>query len=65
MTDSLGLRTKFAVLTRSTGTSVQPEFDSMRPLEVTNGINRVAIPNIPLIRHQVRIGGFGRLLERH
>ena len=48
MTDSLGWRRKFAVLVPSTNTSVQPEFDSMRPAGVTNHISRIRIPNIPL-----------------
>jgi len=48
MTDSLGWRKKFAVLIPSTNTSVQPEFDDMRPAGVTNHISRIRIPNIPL-----------------
>lgn len=48
MTDSLGWRRKFAVLIPSTNTSVQPEFDAMRPPGVTNHISRIRIPNIPL-----------------
>ena len=48
MTDSLGWRQKFAVLIPSTNTSVQPEFDGMRPPGVTNHISRIRIPNIPL-----------------
>jgi maleate isomerase len=48
MTDSLGWRQKLAILVPSTNTSVQPEFDSMRPLGVTNHISRIRIPNIPL-----------------
>ena len=48
MTDSLGFRKKFAVLIPSTNTSVQPEFDAMRPVGVTNHISR--------IRHQSRDG---------
>jgi maleate isomerase len=48
MTDSLGFRQKFAVLIPSTNTSVQPEFDAMRPVGVTNHISRIRIPNIPL-----------------
>ncbi len=48
MTDSLGWRQKFAVLVPSTNTSVQPEFDDMRPVGVTNHISRIRIPNIPL-----------------
>lgn len=31
MTDSLGWRAKFAVIAPSTNTSVQPEYDDMRP----------------------------------
>ncbi|WP_421956452.1 maleate cis-trans isomerase family protein [Polaromonas sp.] len=48
MTDSLGWRRKYAVLIPSTNTSVQPEFDSMRPAGVTNHVSRIKIPNIPL-----------------
>lgn len=48
MHDSLGWRHKFAVLIPSTNTSVQPEFDAMRPAGVTNHISRIRIPNIPL-----------------
>ncbi len=48
MGDSLGWRQKFAVLVPSTNTSVQPEFDAMRPAGVTNHISRIRIPNIPL-----------------
>lgn len=48
MTDSIGWRQKFAVLIPSTNTSVQPEFDAMRPAGVTNHISRIRIPNIPL-----------------
>jgi len=48
MTDSLGWRQKFAVLVPSTNTSVQPEFDDMRPVGVTNHISRIRIPNISL-----------------
>lgn len=48
MTDSLGSRSKFAVLIPSTNTSVQPEFDGMRPPGVTNHVSRIRIPNDPL-----------------
>ena len=48
MTDSLGWRRKFAVLIPSTNTSVQPEFDGMRPPGVTNHVSRIRIPNAPL-----------------
>lgn len=48
MTDTLGWRRKFAVLIPSTNTSVQPEFDAMRPEGVTNHVSRIRIPNNPL-----------------
>ena len=46
MVDSLGYRAKFAVLAPSTNTSVQPEFDDMRPRGVTNHFSRIFIPNM-------------------
>ena len=45
MTDSLGHRAKFGVLAPSTNTSVQPEFDAMRPRGVTNHHSRLIIPD--------------------
>jgi maleate isomerase len=45
MTDSLGWRRKFGVLAPSTNTSVQPEFDGMRPTGVTNHFSRIVIPD--------------------
>lgn len=45
MTDSLGYRMKFAVVAPSTNTSVQPEYDDMRPRGVTNHFGRISIPN--------------------
>lgn len=59
MTDALGWRQKFAVLIPSTNTSVQPEFDAMRPVGVTNHISRIRIPNIPLNND----ADFQRLIE--
>lgn len=59
MTDSIGWRQKFAVLIPSTNTSVQPEFDDMRPAGVTNHISRIRIPNIPLHNDE----DFQRLIE--
>jgi maleate isomerase len=46
VTDSLGHRAKFAVLAPSTNTSVQPEFDAMRPWGVTNHHSRLVIPDV-------------------
>ena len=48
MTDSLGYRMKFGVIAPSTNTSVQPEFDSMRPVGVTNHFSRIVIPDNPV-----------------
>jgi maleate isomerase len=45
MTDSLGWRRKFGVLAPSTNTSVQPEYDGMRPTGVTNHFSRIVIPD--------------------
>jgi maleate isomerase len=45
MTDSLGYRCKFGVIAPSTNTSVQPEFDAMRPHGVTNHFSRCIIPD--------------------
>ncbi len=45
MADSLGYRCKFAVIAPSTNTSVQPEYDDMRPRGVTNHFCRIAIPD--------------------
>jgi maleate isomerase len=48
MTDSLGYRMKFGVIAPSTNTSVQPEFDAMRPVGVTNHFSRIVIPDNPV-----------------
>ena len=43
--DHLGYRMKFGALGPSTNTIVQPDFDDMRPLGVTNHYSRIIIPN--------------------
>ncbi len=48
MTDSLGWRRKFGVVAPSTNTSVQPEYDDMRPRGVTNHFSRIVIPDTPV-----------------
>ncbi|MEZ5459161.1 MAG: hypothetical protein R3E65_07580 [Steroidobacteraceae bacterium] len=48
MTDSLGWRIKFGVVAPSTNTSVQPEYDDMRPRGVTNHFSRIMIPDDPV-----------------
>src|SRR5438094_8810110 len=45
MPDTLAPRGKFGVLAPSTNTSVQPEFDAMRPRGVTNHHSRLVIPD--------------------
>jgi maleate isomerase len=45
MPDSLGRRGKFGVLAPSTNTSVQPEFDAMRPWGITHHHSRLVIPD--------------------
>lgn len=49
MVDSLGFRKKFGVIAPSTNTSVQPEFDAMRPVGVINHFEGIYTPNIPLV----------------
>jgi maleate isomerase len=48
MADILGWRGCFGVVTPSTNTVVQPEYDEMRPRGVTNHVARMHIPNDPL-----------------
>jgi maleate isomerase len=45
MGDVLGWRRKFGVMAPSTNTIVQPDFDDMRPLGVTNHYARIFTPN--------------------
>ena len=48
MTDALGWRATWGVIAPSTNTSVQPEFDDMRPRGVTNHMCRIWIPDDPV-----------------
>lgn len=48
MTDHLGYRQRFGTLGPSTNTTVQPDFDDLRPVGVTNHYSRIAIPNNPV-----------------
>ena len=45
MPDVLGWRRKFGVMAPSTNTIVQPDFDDMRPVGVTNHYSRIFTPN--------------------
>ena len=46
--DHLGYRKKMGTLGPSTNTIVQPDFDDLRPVGVTNHYSRIAIPNDPV-----------------
>lgn len=48
MVDSLGYRRKFGVIAPSTNTSVQPEYEAMKPYGVTNHFSRITIPDDPV-----------------
>lgn len=47
MTDTLGWRMKLGVLVPSTNTTVQPEYDAMRPPGVTNHVRGFLLRNVP------------------
>ena len=48
MPDHLGYRKKLGTLGPSTNTIVQPDFDDLRPIGVTNHYSRIIIPNNPV-----------------
>jgi maleate isomerase len=52
MTDVQGWRRKFGVLGPSTNTIVQPDFDAMRPLGVTNHYSRIYTPNANAVSNE-------------
>ena len=49
MTDSIGHRIKFGVIAPSTNTSVQPEYEALRPYGVSNHFSRCTIPDTRVI----------------
>lgn len=59
MADPLGYRLKLGVVTPSTNTVVQPEYDDMRPNGVTNHVARIHIPEKPIDGD----AGFAELVE--
>ena len=59
MTDSIGWRANWAVIAPSTNTSVQPEFDDMRPRGVTNHHVRIWIADEPVHSDE----DFNRLMD--
>ena len=52
MPDALAPRLKLGVITPTTNTVVQPEYDAMRPRGVTNQTMRVVIPDTPVETEQ-------------
>jgi maleate isomerase len=52
MPDSQGWRAKFGVLGPSTNTIVQPDFDAMRPMGVTNHYSRIFTPNADAVSNE-------------
>jgi maleate isomerase len=57
MTDALGWRAKFGVLGPSTNTIVQPDFDDMRPVGVTNHFSRIFTPNASAVSNESFMAG--------
>ena len=55
--DVLGWRRKFGVLGPSTNTIVQPDFDDMRPVGVTNHYSRIYTPNAQAISNESFMAG--------
>ena len=60
MADTLAWRRKYGVVTPSTNTVVQPEYDDMRPAGVTNHLSRMHIPDEPVRSDS----DFDKLIER-
>lgn len=64
MKDVLGYRHKFGVLGPSTNTVVQPDFDDMRPVGVTNHYSRIFTPNAAAVSDNTFMAG-ARLIGRN
>jgi maleate isomerase len=56
MSDVLGWRRKFGAIGPSTNTVVQPDYDAMRPMGVTNHYSRIFTPNATLTNETFRAG---------
>lgn len=52
MPDALGWRRKFGVMGPSTNTIVQPDFDAMRPVGVTNHYSRIFTPDADAVSNE-------------
>src|SRR3954469_13330862 len=57
MRDVLGWRRKFGVLGPSTNTIVQPDFEMMRPVAVTNHYSRIFTPNAQAVSNETFTAG--------
>src|SRR5215217_5807495 len=57
MTDILGWCCKFGVIGPSTNTIVQPDFDMMRPIGVTNHYSRIFTPNAQAVSNETFMAG--------
>lgn len=57
MRDVLGWRMKFGVLGPSTNTVVQPDFEMMRPIGVTNHYSRIFTPNAKAVSNETFMAG--------
>jgi len=57
MVDVLGWRRKFGVLGPSTNTIVQPDFEMMRPIGVTNHYSRIFTPNAQAVSNETFMAG--------
>jgi maleate isomerase len=57
MRDVLGWRRKFAVVGPSTNTIVQPDFEMMRPVGVTNHYSRIFTPNAQAVSNETFMAG--------
>ena len=57
MRDVLGWRKKFGVMGPSTNTVVQPDFDMMRPVGVTNHYSRIYTPNAQAVSNESFMAG--------
>ena len=56
MPDVLGWRRTFGAIGPSTNTVVQPDYDAMRPMGVTNHYSRIFTPNATLTNETFRAG---------
>jgi maleate isomerase len=59
--DVLGWRCKLGVMAPSTNTIVQPDFDDMRPLGVTNHYSRILTPNVKTLSNDTFRAGVGTI----